>query len=681
MSRSGTSTGATPRGNNGTPRAGTTSAVDSPVAMAPAVGAASGMLMEGFGTPRGIAGGNGMGMSTGGSGFTPVAMQMSVSQGGLSSIGMGMGISGIMGGQEAEEERRRRRMKEVVGMIGARGWGFVSLEGVERGSRRLGMDFDEGAIAGVGVIVEVGFGEGGKGVRGVEVMFEGSGEGVRGRARGVAECLRGDLLGRSGEGEGVYVGLGRFVGNLERLARMDRCGGRGVSCFDAVEGLGVGLERVFEWERGRAEGEEVEVMSRGSGRPRWHVRGRVGLALQYWMDRRLLVDKEKEQGEEEMDVDITGANEDEEENSIWSAIIECEVSSADIYPPIKVSDAWVSEVVEKPAPIENDVLPMDSSPIDWQEPPPTVLSPESPTNGAMNINSTISLPRQPDARFVAKFEPAVIVPLPLALQIHESVGSPLLQESLLPTTYENLLFEDVDAGNPPLATPRTLEKTVSSYDPAIDTFSHHKHKYTLFTQPQDFARAITSLPFAHPRQIIAILPTLRQWALTASILRRTFIPSPSPEIPTSKSTSQSSPPSSPKSKSKSFLTIDAELADFISTPLPNDPLSSSSSNPLSKTKDIQISLTTTPVPRMVLHFPNQRYGGKLASVGFNVGLNGGIEGVDVDDGGWEMDGGGEGGKGIGRVREGVRRCVEVGEEVGVVVEWVCGGGKVQEGAY
>ena len=60
-------------------------------------------------------------------------------------------------------------------------------------------------------------------------------------------------------------------------------------------------------------------------------------------------------------------------------------------------------------------------------------------------------------------------------------------------------------------------------------------------------------------------------------------------------------------------------------------------------------------------------------MGFNVGLNGGIEGVDVDDGRvmWEN----VGQEGIGRMREGVRRVVEVGEEVGVVVEWVCGRGK------
>ena len=96
--------------------------------------------MDGF-TPRtmGIAaaGGNGTGMGSG-SGFTPVAMQMSVSQGGLSALGIGAGAM-----QQDQEEERRRRMESVVGMVG-REWGFVSLEGVERASRRLGMDFEEG---------------------------------------------------------------------------------------------------------------------------------------------------------------------------------------------------------------------------------------------------------------------------------------------------------------------------------------------------------------------------------------------------------------------------------------------------------------------------------------------------------------------------------------------------------
>lgn len=63
---------------------------------------------------------------------------------------------------------------------------------------------------------------------------------------------------------------------------------------------------------------------------------------------------------------------------------------------------------------------------------------------------------------------------------------------------------------------------------------------------------------------------------------------------------------------------------------------------------------------------------------FSVGLNGVIEGVDVDDGSSTSDGtiDGDEGKVIGgrreRLREKVRRVIEVGEDLGVLVEWICG---------
>lgn len=662
----------------GTPIPGTTSAVDSPAAVA-----AAGMLMEGqFGNGNGGVFGNGSGVGMGlgltprmGTGFTPVAMQLTASQG---------GISAVLGAQDQEEERKRR-IEAIVGMLSTK-WGFVSQEGVERCARRLGLEclWDEGmgdgkrtlTIAGTGVIVDVEFL--GEEVGSVMLQFEGSRESVKEQAAAGADVLRKDLRGEHGLG---YVALDGFVDNLERLATMDRLGGGGVSCFDAVDGIYRSLERVFSWEAGKAkeqktEDVEEEVMCRHSGRPRLHTKGRVGLSLQYWMGTKLL--SKKERGHEAMDVDTTPTIDEEgDEIPIWAAIIECEASSADLHPSIKVSDDWVSEAVEKQAPIETNGLPLEDSPIDWQEPLPTFLSSDSPTNGAMDIEpNPIPHPKPPDVRFVAKFEPPVIVPLQLAIDIHESVGSPLAQESLLPTTYENLLFEDVDAENQLLPNPRNLKKNIISYDPTTEAVSRHKHKFTLFTQPQDFARAITHLPFSHPRQIIALLPTLRQWALTASILRRSFV-SNSDNDASSPISNGHTNGDAQHSEPTTFQTIDAELADFMCSPLPTDPASSTSSS--SKVRDIQITLTTTPLPRLNLHFPNPRHGGKLASVGFNVGLNGVIDGVDVDDGSppWQQNGaldiGEEKGKEIVALREKVRKVLEVGEDIGVCVEWMVRG--------
>ena len=246
---------------------------------------------------------------------------------------------------------------------------------------------------------------------------------------------------------------------------------------------------------------------------------------------------------------------------------------------------------------------------------------------------------------------------------------------ILPTTYESLLFADIEIQNP-RTEPRTAEKTVMSYDSACTTATSHVHKYSLFSQQQDWARAITHLPFSHPRQIIAVLPTLRQWALTGSILRCAFDadkdnePPPSPSKANGHSISYDQPSEPPTT---TFQTLEEELAAFLSSPLPNAP------KPLSdKLREIQITFKATPMPQFQVSFPNPRHGGKLAGLNFMVGLNGVIGGVDVHDGSPDWGGNGapagaeadERGRERMRLREKVRRVLEVGESVGVAVEWI-----------
>lgn len=638
------------------------------------------MLIDGqLGFPMG-----GTGFTPRGVGLTPVAMQLTASQG---------GISAILAAQDQEEERKRR-IETIVGMMSAR-WGFVSQEGVERCARRLGLEclWEEGmgeeqkrtlTIAGHGVLVDVEFRA--ERVNGVVLHFEESREGVVAGARAAAEVLEKDLKGDGGDG---YVTLDGFVTNLEILGSMDRLGGAEVNCFDAVDGIYRSLDKVFHWGLHRSgmtrpkEGgtwwDIEETICRQNGRPLMHTRGRVGLAVQYWVERRHSLVKQTTT--EDMDIDSIESAENLDECTVWTAIIECEVSSAEIYPPIRISDAWVSEPVGKPTSTE---VPINDIEIDWQDPPPTLLSPKSPMDGIGSLEADRNAqPRAPDVRFVATFKPPVIVPLQIALQIHASVGSPLTQESLLPTTYESLVFADIDSQESLPTAPRSVEKTVTSYGPSNSTSLSHKHKSTLLIQPNDYARAITDLPFSHPRQILAVLPILRQWVLNASLLRRSFVNEPSDDFSTLSSNGDSHPKTQP-SEPPSFQTIDAELAEFMSSPLPSD--SSSTNGTANQVKAIDIALTTTPLPRFNVNFPNPRYGGKLASIGFNVGLNGTIEGVDVDDGSppWQQNGAGNGaedstmetedekGKERVKMREKVKRVLEVSESIGVCVEWMCG---------
>lgn len=621
------------------------------------------MLMDPqFGFPTGA--GLGLGFTPRGTGFTPVAMQMTGSSG---------GINGLLAAQDQEEERKRR-IEAVVAMVAGR-WGFVSQEGVERCAKRLGLDalWEDGmgegkrmlTMAGTAMLLEVEFEA--EDVMGCVLSFPGSGEDVGGRAAGGAEVLRRDL-----KGDG-YVRLEGFVENMEILGRMDRLGGEKISCFDATDGVFRSLERLWRWEieREKQQGTKVveeEVMCRRSGRPRMHTRGRVGLALQYWMERRLVLGEEKKA--DEMDIDDKEAGEMDDEVNIWSAIIECEASSAELYPSIRVSDAWLPQAVGRSAPAEPNDMPGNDLSIDWQDPSPTLLPPDEQGESAVRVTESNPLqqPKPPDVRFVARFEPPVVVPLQTALQVHNSVGSPISQEMILSTTYESLMFSRNEVQTPQNE-PRTVEKTISTYDSATDTLTSHVHKYSLFPQQQDWARAITHLPFSHPKQIIAVLPTLRQWALTGSILRRAFNPDKEPTLPKANghTTSQDQP-----SEPTTFQTLDAELAAFMSSPLPNAP-----KPPSDKVREVQVTFKATPVPQFQVNFPNARYGGKLAGLTFTVGLNGVIGSVDVHDGSPDWGGNGvaigegsEKGKEMVRMREKVVKVLEVGESIGVAVEWM-----------
>ena len=651
----------------GTPRPGTTSATDSPAATA-----AAAILMDhgGFGYTGGL--GMGSGLTPRGTGLTPMALQMS---GGMSSV------NGTVTNQDQEEDRKRR-IEGIVGLISGR-WGFVSQEGVERCAARLGLEclWEEGmgderrrilSVAGHGVLVEIEFGK--EEVLGVVLSFPESDDSVGSEASEGATILQKDLRGK----DGGYIVLDCFVDNLERLATMDRLGGEGISCFNAVDGIRKSLERIFVWEiermkRQKQEGAEEEVICRCSGRPKLHTRRRVGLALQYWMEGRFLTEKKHQS--EEMDIDSNAKADSQDEPSIWSAIIECEASPAEFYPAIRTSDTWVSEAVEKPAPMDTGTFPTSDHQIDWQEPPPMLLSSnyqlDDPTN---NNPSTLLQPKAPDVRFIAKFEPPVIMPAQTAVRVYEMVDLPLPQGTNLLHSYESLVFADIDAQNPPLSTPRTVEKATTSYDTQTNTSTTHKHKTTLFVQRPEVATAITYLPFSHPRQIIATLPILRQWIMAATFLRNSFLVTHNENPPTSSangehSTERADPTSSPAPAQ--FQTVEDELAAFLASPLPtndnNDP-----TNPSNSSKGLDITLSTTPSPRFSITFPNPRHGGKLTSIVFTIGLNGAIEGVDVDDGGGRRSAH-DGEAAVGKVEEEkVRRVLEIGESVDVLVEWMVG---------
>ncbi|KAI4260473.1 MAG: hypothetical protein L6R42_004042, partial [Xanthoria sp. 1 TBL-2021] len=410
----------------------------------------NGMLMnaiEGGNFKTGLTPAGGIG-TPGMDGVSPLPSQLGAGE------GVGTSVNGSLVRQQVrdQEEERKIRLENIVRLIGQR-WGYVSREGVERCARRVGLeclwedelpgtDSRTLSIAGNSVLVDVTFVGTGDEVGSVTLAFPGREDGGWGKsAKEGAEVLQKDLTGEY-EDASAYVGLEPFVGNLQRLGSLDRLGTGEVNCFDAVDGIGGALRKIWEMETTKRkegkdgevqEGIEIDVMCRDSGKPTMHAGGRLGLALQYWMDRRRLTSRKRKA--DEMDVDGDGERTVSEKPSTWSATIECQSSSVDMYPSIRVSSNWVGEALGKPAANQEDLFSSSNnevSNINWQDPPPTFANIEPPTSAAMDLGAdTILHQKPPDVRFIARFHPPVLVPLQTAINIFNSVG---IQEAIQPTT-------------------------------------------------------------------------------------------------------------------------------------------------------------------------------------------------------------------------------------------------------
>ncbi|MCJ1468015.1 hypothetical protein MMC07_006641 [Pseudocyphellaria aurata] len=665
-------------------------------------------LTSAVGTPRLGVGGVGSPAATGALGLGLLGASTGMTPLGVVAEGPGS-VDGATAGNLAlntrdQDKERRKKIEEIVQLMAGKR-GRVSQEGVERCARRVGLEWmweeESGkrtlSIAGSGVLVDVEFT--GQEVGAVVLSFPASGDGVGKLAGRGADVLKMDLKGD----ENGYVMLDAFVENLERLAKMDRLGGAGLSCFDAVEGVYRCLQRVYEWEmaklrdsRGFNNGDEEEckqeVMCKSSGRPIMHAAGQVGLALQYWQERRLVPGRKRKADE----MARGGLEEEHIDSKIYSAVIECEASSSELYPSVRVSDSWVSAQVERPPVLDDPFALTSASSIDWQEPPATLLPP-NPLPGAMALDPDPMLPRKPpNVRFVAHLDPPVIVPLQTAIDIYESVGAPLAQDSMQPTTYEALLFADVDPTSKPQPPSqqrqaqhapknRTVVGTTTSYHPSGPP-SQHRHKYTLFTQPA-YARTIEHIPFSHPRQLIAALPLLRQWALTGNILRRSFAG------PSANKNATSPDPGLDRAVGHSHVangaddhddgygdadedaltsalaqasTLEEELAALLAGPV----IRPASPPPLA----VDISLSLLPSPPRLGIISERESGGTPSGLTVAIGLNGAIE---VLEGGNGVNGAYANPAAV-TVTQRAKRVLEIGESIGVLVTWMGGAGRARQ---
>lgn len=623
------------------------------------------MMNAGDGIKTGLTPMGGLGTPLGGS---PLPSQ--VGDGGLASV------NGSLKQQKRDqEEERRLRLQHITSELAQR-WGYVSREGVERCARRVGLEclWEDATlnIAGNSLLVEVQFTKKGDEIGGVTLAFPDREKREWGKnAAAGAEVLKNDLQGGQNHDMGFVV-LDAFVENLERLAHLDRLSAAGV-CFDAIDGVGEALRKAWELEirrRRMEEGtnrEEVDeiVMCQQNGRPTMHAGGRMGLALQYWKDRRHLARRKRKA--DAMDIDGSSSVDEQEidQPTTWSLAIGCESSSADAYPSVRVSNAWVSFPTSSTDEAKGDQIDLSTAgdSTEWQE-PSQEPSPAFPSTdpSAPSLEDA----KQPDIRFVAHLNPPVLVPLQTALNIYVSVGSPLPEASMQqPATYTQLLLptHTPTAGSSEIAAEREV------FLPTADGMETKRHKYTLFSSsPQEtFAAEIEHIPFSHPRQLLVLLPVLRQWALLSSLLRRCFNdPPPPPSVGKPGDNSEKVDEDSDDDDDDAAGEKQSVL-DKLDALLNNGGAATQTQSTSKKTLiDISISLSA-PSPSVSLVFPHRN---GLADLSFEVGLNGEVGGVELRLGAEATGVGGEGDGKAERRGGKVKRVLEISEDLGAVVEWV-----------
>lgn len=450
----------------------------------------------------------------------------------LQSVGMATTMSEIMHGvgKRNEDEERRLKMRSVLNTIGKRK-GRSCEESIARVARRVGLtnDIDDYryedktvgnrmiTMAGSAkVLIDVDLKQ--HAATDVRVTLMGS-EALMAQQEAASKVLLQDLTPPNGVLLSAH--LDRFAANLSKLATLDKLSSDtygGVDCFEAITGVYTSLRKLYELEKDAVKAlrkfsvpeadhrAEHEVLCKRSGKPTVHENGKIGLSIAYWTTD----PPASEQGDTAMDVDGQEHVDSQPENrpTTWSLDIEIEKSPAGMYPSVRLSDAWLPEFFELPAPESGEGIP-------WQEPPTTFASdPVGDKNDTINIGGQ----RLPDLRFVAKFDPPLVVPIPTAVNILNLVGAQQLENGMYPHYHLAVFNVPPHKQTQPLTI--RADKKVLALQGSEEV--ELTHRYNLDVSQIQYSWTLERLPFSHPRQLIELLPTLRQWASTSSLLRTTF---------------------------------------------------------------------------------------------------------------------------------------------------------------
>ncbi len=133
--------------------------------------------------------------------------------------------------------------------------------------------------------------------------------------------------------------------------------------------------------------------------------------------------------------------------------------------------------------------------------------------------------RLPNIRFVARFNPPLVVPLSVYASALQAVGLQYNPQDLRATTFVGLAIRpgEMDPGMMAMAGGYTHEVRSETRVLSVDAAgreSHTVHANTLYVPKLEYSRTLEFLPFAHPRQLVELLPTLRRGGVHVECARK-----------------------------------------------------------------------------------------------------------------------------------------------------------------
>jgi len=456
-------------------------------------------------------------------GLTPLAS-------GQDALGITTNLQGTPGGavasgRDPEAERLHRiqlAAEQLKTRVAGRG---ITREGVERIAQLQGFntlwDDDNLSIAGNAIDLEVIFDTGNRDhVRDVVLKLNISNSEEPQRQEEGTKVLKGNLA-EVGSDTTLWKGLEEFEVNLKYLSQLDHIE-PSTSCFDAVGGLYHTFRKIWDEEKRRMPWRTPQHhLSHGNiGRPSLNGRPKLGLSLDYWVekhDHRLKRPDGQARGDD-------GDQPDADDAGVWTARISCEPGPPAVVP----AREWLSERIFTSEPVSGNILDTENEQPrpDWRDPTLAIMSEsqavkDEATTMAVEKPPT-SVPRPVNMHFVCHLKPGVYLPVNVAAGLNVEMAMVEIHQSRAVTyqqALQKLLSQDSGGGE------GALGRRWLRYLPIPDPHDHGKlrrHSYTLHPAQHGaplWCYLVQDLKFVHPRQVAAALPVLRQYIFLWSILR------------------------------------------------------------------------------------------------------------------------------------------------------------------